>query len=185
MDKEVIEEFKDKVQKTIDSFKNELTKVRTGRANLQILDGIRINYYGTLTPLNQVASLRVAEPKLITVKPWEKSMIPEIEKAITKANLGLNPQSDAEMVRLPIPSLTEERRKDIVKQVKKTGEDSKVSIRNIRRDSNDDLKDFEKESEITEDQMHKAFTKIQEETDKAIKKVDEILTKKQAEILEI
>jgi ribosome recycling factor len=173
------------LDKGIEAFKRDLTKVRTGRANLAILDGVRVDYYGTPTPLNQVASLNVADPRLITVKPWERSLIPEIEKAIRSSQLGLNPSSDGEMVRLPMPALTQERRQELVKLVKKMAEEGKVALRAARRDANEMLKDLLKEGGITEDDERNGLKKVQETTDKAVARVDEILAKKEGEILEV
>ncbi len=182
---DVLKELQASLDKGIEAFKQQLTKVRTGRANVGILDGVRVDYYGTPTPLNQVASLNVPDARLITIKPWEKSLIPEIEKAIRSAQLGLNPNSDGEIVRLPMPPLTEERRKDLVKMVKKMSEEAKVALRAHRRDSNEMLKDFLKEKTITEDEEKVGLKKVQDLTDASIAKVDEILAKKEAEIMEV
>lgn len=182
---DVIKDLQINLDKGIEAFKRDLSKVRTGRANLAILDGIRVDYYGTPTPLNQVASLNVADPRLITVKPWERSLIPEIEKAIRAGQLGLNPSSDGEIVRLPMPALTQERRQDLVKLVKKMAEEAKVALRAARRDANEMLKGFLKDGGITEDDERNGLKKVQETTDKAVTKVDEILAKKEGEILEV
>jgi ribosome recycling factor len=182
---DVLKDLQVSLDKGIEAFKRDLTKVRTGRANLGILDGVRVDYYGTPTPLNQVASLNVADPRLITVKPWERSLIPEIEKAIRAAQLGLNPNSDGEMVRLPMPALTQERRQELVKLVKKMAEEGKVALRAARRDSNEMLKELLKDGNITEDDERNGLKKVQETTDKAVTKIDEILAKKESEILEV
>jgi ribosome recycling factor len=182
---DVIKELQANLDKGIDAFKRDLTKVRTGRANLAILDGVRVDYYGTMTPLNQVASLNVADPRLITVKPWERSLIPEIEKAIRAGQLGLNPSSDGELVRLPMPALTQERRQELVKMVKKMAEEGKVALRAARRDANEMLKGLLKDGGITEDDERTGLKKVQETTDKSVTKVDEILAKKESEILEV
>lgn len=182
---DVIKDLQANIDKGIEAFKRDLTKVRTGRANLAILDGVRVDYYGTPTPLNQVASLNVADPRLITVKPWERSLIPEIEKAIRSSQLGLNPSSDGEMVRLPMPALTQERRQELVKLVKKMAEEGKVALRAARRDANEMLKDLLKEGGITEDDERNGLKKVQETTDKSVAKIDEILAKKEGEILEV
>jgi ribosome recycling factor len=182
---DVVKDLQGNLDKGIDAFKRELAKVRTGRANLAILDGVRVDYYGTATPLNQVASLNVADPRLITIKPWERSLIPEIEKAIRNAQLGLNPGSDGEIVRVPMPALTQERRQELVKVVKKMAEEAKVALRGSRRESNEMLKDLLKEGTITEDDERTGLKKVQETTDKAVAKVDEILGKKESEILEV
>jgi ribosome recycling factor len=182
---DIIKSLQADLDKGIDAFKRDLTKVRTGRANLAILDGVRVDYYGTPTPLNQVASLNVADARLITVKPWERTLIPEIEKGIRAAQLGLNPQSDGELVRLPMPALTQERRQELVKMVKKMAEEARVALRGARRDANEMMKDALKEGAITEDDERKGLKTVQDTMDKAIAKVDEIVAKKEAEILEV
>jgi len=182
---DIIKSLQGDIEKAIEAFRRELGKVRTGRANLSILDGVRVEYYGTPTPLNQVASVAVADARLITVKPWERALIPEIEKAIRAAQLGLNPQSDGELVRLPMPALTQERRQELVKVVKKMAEDCKVALRGARRDANEMLKEALKDSAITEDDERKGLKSVQETTDKAVTKVDEITGKKESEILEV
>jgi ribosome recycling factor len=182
---DVIKELQANLDKGIEAFKRDLSKVRTGRANLAILDGVRVDYYGTPTPLNQVASLNVADPRLITIKPWERSLIPEIEKAIRSGQLGLNPSSDGELVRLPMPALTQERRQELVKLVKKMAEEGRVALRAARRDSNEMLKGLLKDGGITEDDERTGLKRVQETTDKAVAKIDEILAKKESEILEV
>ena len=182
---DVLKDLQGSLDKGIEAFKRDLGKVRTGRANLAILDGVRVDYYGTPTPLNQVASTNVPDPRLITIKPWEKSLIPEIEKAIRSAQLGLNPSSDGELVRLPMPPLTEERRKELVKVVKKMAEEAKVHLRGARRDANEMLKEFLKDKSITEDQEKQGLKKVQEATDASVTKIDELMTKKEAEIMEV
>ncbi|HEY0705726.1 MAG TPA: ribosome recycling factor, partial [Polyangia bacterium] len=179
---DVLKDLQASLDKSIESFKRDLAKVRTGRANLAILDGIKVDYYGTPTPLNQVAALNVPDARLITVKPWEKSLIPEIEKSIRAAQLGLNPNSDGEIVRVPTPALTEERRRDLVKVVKKMSEEAKVALRAHRREANEMLKDFLKEKQITEDEEKAGLKKVQDATDAHVAKIDEILVKKEAEI---
>jgi len=181
----VIKDLQESLDKGIDAFKRDLGKVRTGRAKLAILDGVRVDYYGTPTPLNQVASLNVPAARLITIKPWEKSLIPEIEKAIRSAQLGLNPSSDGELVRLPMPPLTEERRRDLVKVVKKMAEEAKVHLRGGRRDANEMLKDLLKEKTITEDEEKQGLKRVQDTTDAAVAKVDELMAKKEQEIMEV
>ena len=178
-------EVAEQMGKAVDAFKRDLTKVRTGRANLALLDDVKVEYYGTPTPLNQVATLNVADARLITVKPWEKNMIPLIEKAVRNAGLGINPMADAELVRVPIPPLTQERRKELAKQVKKMAENARVAVRASRRDGNEMLKDAEKEKEISEDDAKKGQKRIQELTDKHVAMIDEILANKEKEILEI
>ena len=182
---DIIKSLQGDIDKAIEAYRRELSKVRTGRANLSILDGVRVEYYGTPTPLNQVASVAVADARLITVKPWERSLIPEIEKSIRAAQLGLNPQSDGELVRLPMPALTQERRQELVKVVKKMAEDCKVALRGARRDANEMLKEALKDSAITEDDERKGLKTVQETTNKSVTKVDEITSKKEAEILEV
>ncbi len=182
---DVLKDLQANLDKGLEALKKDLGKVRTGRANVSILDGLRVDYYGTPTPLNQVASLNVPDPRLITIKPWEKSLIPEIERTIRSAQLGLNPSSDGEIVRLPMPPLTEERRRDLVKMVKKMAEEAKVALRNARRDANEMLKDFLKDKEITEDEEKAGLKKVQDGTDAAVVKVDELVAKKEKEIMEI
>jgi len=182
---DVIKDLQDSLEKGIEAFRRELAKVRTGRANVAILDGVKVDYYGTATPLNQVASVNVPDARLITIKPWEKTLIPEIEKAIRISQLGLNPNSDGEIVRVPMPPLTEERRKDLVKVVKKMAEEAKVALRGHRRDANEMLKSFLKDKQITEDEEKAGLKKVQESTDAHIARVDEILGKKEAEIMEV
>ena len=181
---DVLSELNDAMIGAIDALKRELAKRRTGRANVSLLDGIKVDYYGTLSPLNQIASVQVPDPRLITIKPWEKSMVSVIEKAIMQSSLGLNPSSDGELVRIPIPPLTGERRKELVKDVKRVGEDTKVALRNHRRDANEMLKSLEKEKEISEDDQHRGLAKVQEATDEFVKRVDEIVQAKETEILE-
>ncbi len=173
------------MEKAIEALKRDLGKVRTGRASLSLLDDVRVDYYGTPTPLNQVGTLAVPEPRLITIQPWEKNLIPEIEKAIFKSDLGLNPSSDGQVVRIAIPALTEERRKEMVKVVRRMGEDTKIAVRNARRDANDGLKKLLKEKEITEDEQKRGEKEIQDLTDAYVKKVDEILEAKEKEVMEI
>jgi len=185
MVEDVIKELKENQAKAIDAFKRELGRVRTGRANLAVLDPVRVEYYGTKSPLNQVASLSIPDARLIVIKPWDKSTLPEIEKAINIAEIGLTPQSDGEVIRLPIPTLTEERRRDLVKQTHKMAENAKVSLRNHRRDSNDFLKELEKSSEISEDDKKRGLDRIQKETDAAVSQIDQILSEKEKEIMEV
>ncbi|NNF98477.1 MAG: ribosome recycling factor [Desulfobacteraceae bacterium] len=184
MIEETFQETKDRMAKTITALKNELKRVRTGRASLSLLDGISADYYGTPTPLNQMASLSVPESRLILIQPWDVSAIKEIEKAILKSDLGLTPSNDGKVVRISIPPLTEERRKDLVKVVNKMCEEHKVAIRNIRRDSNEFLKGLKKEGDISEDDAFKAQDQIQKITDDYIKKIDDTYKEKEKEILE-
>ncbi|HSL91787.1 MAG TPA: ribosome recycling factor [Candidatus Limnocylindrales bacterium] len=174
-----------KMTRSIEAFKKELGKIRTGRASFSLLDGIKVDYYGTPTPLQQVGTLSVPESRLITVTPWDAKMIGPIEKAIQAGGLGLNPSSDGKVVRIPIPPLTEERRKELVKLVKKMAEDARVAVRNIRREAIERIKEKERKKEISEDEMKRAQERIQKETDAFVKKVDDILKAKEQEILEV
>ena len=171
--------------KALESFKRDLSKVRTGRASLSLLDDIKVDYYGTPTPLNQVGSMAVPEPRLITIQPWEKNLIGEIEKAILKADLGLNPNSDGQIIRLVFPPLTEERRKEMVKQVKRMGEDTKVGIRNVRREANDTLKRLEKDKDITEDDLKRGEKEVQDVTDEFVSRVDRVIEEKEKDLMEL
>ena len=180
----IYDETRESMGKSVIALKNELKRVRTGRASLSILDGIKVDYYGTPTPLNQMATLAVPESRLITIQPWDASVIKEIEKAILKSDLGLTPSSDGKIIRISIPALTEERRKELVKVVRKICEDYKVSIRNIRRDSNELLKSMKKDGEISEDDAFKSQDEVQKITDEHIKRVDDCFDEKEKEILE-
>jgi ribosome recycling factor len=182
---EIIQETRDRMTKSLQALEKDMSRVRTGRATLSILDPVKVDYYGTLTPLKQMASIAVPESRLITVQPWDVSAIKEVEKGILKANLGLTPASDGKIIRITIPPLTEERRKEIAKTVHKTCEDYKVALRNIRRDANDTLKSFQKDGEISEDENFKAQKQVQDLTDEFIRKVDAIFSVKEKEILEI
>jgi ribosome recycling factor len=185
MDEKILKDTEVKMEKTLSSLKTDLNKVRTGRASLSLFDDIRVDYYGTPTPLNQVATLAVPESRLITIQPWDTSITAEIEKAVLKSELGLTPSSDGKIIRIPIPRLTEERRKELVKVVKKMAEAAKVALRNIRREVNDQLKGLEKNKKISQDQLHQMMEKVQISTDKYIEKVDAALAAKEKEILEI
>lgn len=173
------------MKKAVESFKRDLQKIRTGRANTSMLDGIKVDYYGTPTPVNQVATVQVVDARLITVKPWEKNMIPVIDKAIRASDLGINPVADAELVRLPIPPLTQERRRDLAKSVGKQTEEARVAVRAARRDAMDMLKDAEKEKQISEDERKNGEKKVQDLTDKYIASVDDIAKAKEKEIMEL
>lgn len=179
--KQVIE----RMDAAIEHFKKEMAGMRTGRASVALIDGIRVDYYGTPTPLKQVANLSVPEPRLITVQPWEPSLIKEIEKAITAAGLGLNPANDGKLIRLPIPPLTEERRKELGKVCKKHAEEAKVALRNIRRDSNEELKKLQKDGKMSEDELRRSEAETQKLTDQYVQKVDQILVAKEKEIMEV
>jgi ribosome recycling factor len=175
----------ERMDAAIEHLKRDLGGLRTGRASAAILDGIRVDYYGTPTPLKQVASVAVPESRLITVQPWEPQMIKEIEKAILASGIGLTPANDGKIVRLPVPPLTEERRKDLMKVCKKHGEETKIQMRNVRRECNEELKHLQKESKLTEDELRKSEAEVQKLTDQYVQKVDQILKKKEEEILEI
>lgn len=173
------------MEQTINVLRKEFGAVRTGRASLSLFDGMMVDYYGTPTPIAQVASLSVPESRLIVIQPWEAKLIPEIEKAIQGSALGLTPANDGKIIRIPIPSLTEERRREIVKLVKKMAEDSKVAVRNIRRDSNEEIKKSGKDAAISEDEIKRSQEDIQKLTDQYIHKIDEVLKKKEQEIMEV
>jgi ribosome recycling factor len=181
---DIYQETQESMGKSLEALKRDLKRVRTGRASLSIFDGIKVDYYGTLTPLNQMATLAVPESRLITIQPWDVSVIKDIEKAILKSDLGLTPSSDGKIIRISIPPLTEERRKELVKGIHKTCEDYKVSIRNTRRDSNELLKSLKKDGDISEDEAFKSQDEIQKITDEHIKLIDECYKDKEKEILE-
>ena len=180
----VYRDSKDNMGKVIEALKKELKRVRTGRASLSLLDGIKVDYYGTLTPLNQLATLAAPESRLITIQPWDTTVIKEIEKAVLKSDLGLTPSNDGKIIRIAIPPLTEQRRKELVKVVHKISEEYKVSVRNLRRDANELIKDIKKGGKISEDDAFKSQEKIQKITDDNIKLVDECYKEKEKEILE-
>lgn len=180
MDK-IIADSKLKMQKAVQALRDELGKTRTGRASLGVLDGIKVDYYGTQTPLNQVAALGTPDARTISIQPWEATLIPEIEKAVLKSGIGLNPVNDGKLIRLPIPALTEERRKEIVKGLKKHGEDCKVAIRNIRRDANEALK----EADLTEDMLKKGQNDVQKITDEFSKQAEDAVAHKEKEVMTI
>jgi ribosome recycling factor len=182
---DITSDTEDGMKKAVDSFKRDLQKIRTGRANAAMLDGIKVDYYGTPTPVNQVATVQVVDARLITVKPWEKSMLPVIDKAIRASDLGINPVADSELVRLPIPPLTQERRKELAKVVGKQTEEARVATRSARRDAMDMVKDAEKDKQITEDERKNGEKKIQELTDKYIAMIDDIAKAKEKEIMEL
>lgn len=182
---EVLDEVGKDMDKTVAAMRQALLKVRTGRASIGILDGIMVDYYGTPTPLRQLATLAVPEPRLITIQPWDKGALSAIEKAILKSELGLTPSNDGKIIRVPIPPLNEERRRDLVKMVKKTAEEYRVEIRNHRRDANAILKDLEKDKEISQDDLKSAQDKVQNLTDDHIKQIDVLLADKEKEIMEV
>ena len=178
-------EYKRKMAKTIEVLKNQYATVRAGRANAGVLDQITVEYYGTDTPLNQVGTISVPDPRTITIQPWDNSLLKGIEKAIQASDLGINPQNDGKLIRLSFPQLTEERRKELVKQVKKYAEDGKVAIRNIRRDAMDDFKALKKAGELTEDDLKNAEKELQKLTDEYVKEVDNVTAGKEKELYEI
>ena len=182
---DVLGELKGRIVATLDGLKVALAKVRTGRANPQLLEGVRVDYYGQLSPLNQIANVTVADPRLIVIKPWEKTMLTVIEKAINAAGLGVNAMSDSEIVRVPIPPLNEERRREYVKVVKTRGEEHKIAIRNERRDAKEMVEEAVKEGELTEDEGKKALEKVQAEVDLGVKKVDEIVANKEKDLMQV
>jgi ribosome recycling factor len=181
---DIYQETKESMGKTVEALKRELQRIRTGRASLSVLDGIKVDYYGTATPLNQMATLAVPESRLITIQPWDASVIKDIEKAILKSDLGLTPSNDGKILRISIPPLTEERRKELVKVVHKVCEEHKVTARNIRRDSNDLLKSLKKDGDISEDEAFRSQDEVQKITDEHIKLIDECYSEKEKEILE-
>lgn len=182
---EVLEEGRESMQKAVEALKRDLGRVRTGRASLSLLDGVKVDYYGVPTPLNQVASLSVPESRMIVIQPWDNNMLGEIDKAINKSDLGVNPTNDGKQIRLVMPRPTEERRRELVKVVKKTGESSKIGVRSCRRDCIDMLKTMEKDKEITEDENKKGQDEVQKLTDEFVGKIDGIIELKEQEVMEI
>jgi ribosome recycling factor len=185
MEQELKRKTTDRMARAIEALKKEFGSIRTGRASLSLLDEITVNYYETLTPLQQLASLSIPESRQMAIQPWDPKVIPEIEKAILKSDLGLTPMNDGKIIRINIPPLTEERRKQLVKTVKKKAEEAKVAVRNIRRDANEELKKLEKEKHISEDVVKKSQDEIQKITDSYITKVDDVLANKEKEIMEV
>ncbi len=178
-------ETEQRMEKVIESLKKDLSRIRTGRATPALLDGLSVDYYGSPVPVNQVANISVPDARMIVIQPWEKNMISAVEKAIQTSDLGLNPQNDGNLIRLPIPPLSEERRKDIFKNCKKIGEESKIAIRNVRRDGNEKLKKEEKDKLVTQDEEKKGLDEIQKTTDRFIKSIDELLVQKEKEVMEV
>ena len=174
-----------RMRKSVENLKQELSKLRTGRAHPSLLDHITVEYYGGQVPVNQVASVTISDPRTLAISPWEKNMVPVIEKAVLASDLGLNPSTSGDLIRLPLPPLTEERRRDMVRTVRHEGEGARVAIRNIRRDANSDIKEFLKEKEITEDQARRGEDDIQKITDRAIENVDQVLAEKEDELMSI
>jgi ribosome recycling factor len=183
--KEVISEAEERMKKAIEVLRKDFASLRAGRASPALLDKVLVDYYGTPTPINQMANVSVPEPRLLVIQPWDKSIISKIEKAIMKSDLGLTPNNDGTVIRLAIPQLTQERRNELVKVVKKKGEETRVAIRNVRRDANEHLKEFEKKHEISEDENKKALEDVQKLTDKCIKEVDQVIEHKESEIMEV
>ncbi len=182
---EIVQDAESRMNKSVESLRTELTKIRTGRAHPSLLDQVMVDYYGSMTPIKQVANVVAEDSRTLAVTPWEKPMVGAIEKAIMTANLGLNPASQGTVIRVPMPVLTEERRRDLVKVVKGEGESGKVAVRNIRRDANSDFKDLLKEKEISEDESRQAEDSVQKLTDKFVGSVDEVITVKEKELMEI
>ncbi|KGL40056.1 ribosome recycling factor [Listeria newyorkensis] len=185
MSKEVLAQAQDKMTKSEQALQHQLGSIRAGRANASLLDRVSVDYYGAPTPINQVAGVSVPEARLLMISPYDKTALGDIEKAILKADLGIMPNNDGEVIRIAIPQLTEERRKELVKEVKKEAEDAKVAVRNVRRDANDDLKKLEKSGDITEDDLRNFTEDVQKLTDASIKKLDEIAKSKEEEIMEV
>ena len=185
MSHSILQDAKEKMDKSLLALQNELKKIRTGRAQLDMLDGIRVNYYGQLTPLNQVAALSTPDARTFMISPWEASILKEIEQAIVKSDLGMAPINDGKVIRLKVPELTEERRKDLVKQAKKVAEDTKVAIRLIRRDANEAIKKLEKDKQISEDEAKRLEAEVQKITDEHVKKVEQISLEKEKSIMTI
>lgn len=185
MQKEVKAKLNDRMEKTVEALKKDLGGIRTGRASLSIFEGLNVDYFGTPTPISHVATLSIPESRLITIQPWDPKIISDIEKSILRSDLGLNPSNDGKIIRVAIPPLTEERRKDIVKHVHKRGEEAKVAIRNIRRDGNEEMKKLEKEKHVSEDETKRAIDEIQKITDSYINKVEEVVSHKEKELMEV
>ncbi|WP_341775363.1 ribosome recycling factor [Staphylococcus pasteuri] len=182
---DIIKDTKSRMQKSIDSLSKELANISAGRANSNLLNGVNVDYYGAPTPVQQLASINVPEARLLVISPYDKSSVADIEKAINAANLGVNPTSDGEVIRISVPALTEERRKELVKEVKKIGEDAKVFIRNIRRDVNDQIKKDEKNGDITEDDLRSQTDDVQKATDNSIKEIDQLVDDKEKDIMSV
>jgi ribosome recycling factor len=184
MSEAIRKETEERMKKSLEALRQDLQSVRTGRATPALLDGVRVEYYGSPVPLKQIATVSAPEPRLLVVQPYDKSSLGDVEKGIQKADLGLNPSNDGQIIRIPIPPLTDERRQELARKVKKTGEEYKVSIRNIRRDANEELKALEKDKKASEDETRRGQTEIQKLTDDHVKKIDELLGVKEKEIME-
>lgn len=185
MSKEVLNQTKEKMGKAVQAYGRELATVRAGRANASLLDKVTVDYYGAQTPLNQIASITVPEARMLIITPYDKTAIGDIEKAIQKSDLGITPTSDGNVIRIAIPALTEERRKELVKVVRKYSEEAKVAVRNVRRDANDELKKLEKNGEITEDELRSSTEDVQKLTDEYVAKIDDVTKDKEKEIMEV
>ncbi|MBS1271514.1 MAG: Ribosome-recycling factor [Candidatus Marinimicrobia bacterium] len=181
---EIYKDTEERMDKAVEKTRHDLATIRTGRASTALLDGIKVDYYGTKTPLNQLAQVNAPEPRLLTIQPYEKNIIPDVERAILESDLGLNPQNDGTIIRLPIPELTKERREELTRYVHKLAEEGRIAVRNIRRDANDHIKELEKEHEISEDNARRALETIQTYTDEHIDTIDELLKHKEEEIQE-
>ncbi|MFH1116451.1 MAG: ribosome recycling factor [Pseudomonadota bacterium] len=182
---ELHREMKASMEKSVETLQKDLRRIRTGRASLALLDGIIVDYYGSSTPINQLATLSIPEPRQIVIQPWDSQAVSDIEKALLKSELGLTPMNDGKIIRIVLPPLTAERRKELVKVVKKMGEEYKVQVRNHRRDANDMLKEMKKDKEISEDDQHKAQDQVQKTTDGFVSRIDDVVAEKEAEIMEI
>jgi ribosome recycling factor len=183
---ELFGDAKERMDKAVEGVRREFSKIRTGKATIGLLDGVRVEYYGSMVPLRQVANISVPEARLLVVQPWDKKIIGDIEKAIQSADLGLNPSSDGNLIRVPIPPLTEERRKELVRYVHKLAEEGRIAVRNVRRDVNETLKQMQKDGEISEDEFHRAHDKtVQEMTDESVREVDHVLGAKEDELMEV
>ncbi len=181
----IIKEASERMEKTVEYITRDFATMRAGRANPAMLDKIMVDYYGSPTPINQLANIGVPEPRLLVIQPWDKTAIPEIEKAIMRSDLGVNPSNDGNVIRIPIPTLTEERRKDLVRVVRKRAEESKIAVRNIRREANENLKGLEKQGQISEDENKKRLDEVQKVTDKYIKEIEKLADGKEKEIMEV
>ena len=182
---DILKDAKTRMGKSAESLENELSRMRTGRAHPSLLENVKVDYYGAESPLNQVANINTEDARMLTVTPWEQSMVPAVEKAIINADLGLNPNTAGTVIRVPVPPMTEERRKDMVKMVRGEAENARVAVRNIRRDANGDLKELEKEKEISKDDLRRSEDSVQKLTDAAIKAIDEVLAKKETDLMEV
>lgn len=182
--KEIYNDTKKRMESTVEKTRHDLAAIRTSRASTSLLDGVKVDYYGTKTPLNQLAQISAPEPRLLMVTPYDKSQIAAVEKGIMQADLGLNPQNDGNIIRIPIPELTQERREELIRYVHKLAEEGRIAIRNIRRDANEQIKELEKEHEVSEDNAHREYDNIQDLTDEHIKRIDELLEGKEKEIRE-